>query len=91
MDSERIHSIDRKPVGRRERERQREREREREESFIDKHKVTKGLGKHCKHNALLDDTASGRTGSSIDGEYSTPTLRLAMAGRLKRLIVVVVS
>ena len=29
-----------------------------------------------KHNALSGDTAPGRTGSSIDGEYSTPTLRL---------------
>jgi len=31
-----------------------------------------------RHNALSGDTAPGRTGSSIDGEYSTPTLRLAM-------------
>jgi hypothetical protein len=31
-----------------------------------------------KHNALSGDTAPGRMGSSIDGEYSTPTLRLAM-------------
>jgi len=31
-----------------------------------------------KHNALSGDVAPGRMGSSIDGEYSTPTLRLAM-------------
>ena len=31
-----------------------------------------------KHNSLSGDTAPGRTGSSIDGEYSIPTLRLAM-------------
>ena len=39
--------------------------------------ITKCL-KVGKHNTLSGDTATGRTGSSIDGEYSTPTLRLAM-------------
>ena len=44
------------------------------ESFTDNQKVTEG----GNHNALSADTAPGRTGSSIDGEYSTPTLRLAI-------------
>jgi hypothetical protein len=39
--------------------------------------IAKGL-KVGKHNALSGDAAPGRTGSSIDGEYSTSTLRLAM-------------
>ena len=39
--------------------------------------ITKGL-KVGKYNALSGDTAPGCTGSSIDGEYSTPTLRLAV-------------
>ena len=34
------------------------------------------------HNALSGHTASGRTGSSINGEYSTPTLRLVKWGAL---------
>jgi hypothetical protein len=55
------------------RERERERKRERERSVIDNHEVTEG-----RHNSLSGDTAPGRTGSSIDGESSTPTFRLAM-------------
>ena len=35
-----------------------------------------------KYNALLGDTAPWRTDSIIDGEYATPTLRLAMWGAL---------
>jgi hypothetical protein len=42
-----------------------------ERGFIDNHKVTEKVG---KHNALSGDTAPGRTGSSIDGEYSTPIM-----------------
>jgi hypothetical protein len=52
---------------------EREREREREVLLT----ITKWL-KVGKHNALMGDTAPVRTGSSIDGEYSTPTLSLAM-------------
>jgi hypothetical protein len=52
---------------------EREREREREVLLT----ITKCL-KVGKYNALSVDTAPGRTGSSIDGEYSTATLRLAM-------------
>jgi hypothetical protein len=51
----------------------REREREREVLLT----ITKSL-KVGKYNTLVVDTAPGRTGSSIDGEYSTPTLRLTM-------------
>jgi len=54
-------------------EREREREREREVLLTIKKGLTVG-----KHNALSGDTAPGCTGSSIDGEYSTPTLRLAV-------------
>ena len=39
--------------------------------------ITKSL-MVVKHHLLSGDTAHGRTGSSTDGEYSTPTLRLAM-------------
>jgi hypothetical protein len=56
-----------------EKEKEREREREREVLLT----ITK-LMKVGKHNALSGDIAPGRTGSSIDGEYSTPTLRLVM-------------
>ena len=50
-----------------------EREREREVLLT----ITKRL-KVVKHNVLSGDTAPGRTGASIDGERSTPTLRLVM-------------
>ncbi len=59
-----------------ERERDLETERERRErEFLST--ITKWL-KAGKYNALSGDIAPGRTGSSIDGEYSTPTLRLAV-------------
>jgi hypothetical protein len=48
--------------------------REGERIFLDNQEVST-VG---KHNALSSDTAPGRTGSTIDGEYSTPTVRLAM-------------
>ena len=38
---------------------------------------------HCvRRNALLGDTAPGRTGSSIDGEYSTPHSPFGHVARL---------
>ena len=39
--------------------------------------IKKGL-KVSKHNALSGNTARGRTGPAYDGEYYTPTLRLAI-------------
>jgi hypothetical protein len=52
--------------------RERESARARERSFIDNQEVKVG-----KHNSWLGDIAPGRTGSSIEGKYSTPTFRLA--------------
>ena len=52
-----------------------ERGREGEREILLTIKKTLKVG---KHNALSGGTAPGRTGSSIDGEYSTPTLRLAI-------------